>query len=257
MNKVLLFVSVLFLASCSCGRDNTSFSFVHSGPQITESRSLRGFEKIEVLGSPTVYYQQADSFSVQVKGDKSAVERILTEVSGSTLTIRNKGKMGLVNVQIGGIDGHAAVYVTSPDLIGVRLSGSGDFISEKPVDTDVMDISLKGSGDIRFAKLLCDRCNVGLVGSGDANIAQLDARESDISLTGSGDINIRQQHVAATRISLRGSGDVDVEFGPECGSVDALLQGSGDIDLKGQVQRMNKEKRGSGDIDTDDLKVGN
>lgn len=254
--KYLFFVFIAFLlTSCSCSRENMSFKFGDFGPKVTESRSLRGFEGIEVYGSPTVYYQQADSFSVKVKGPKDIVDNIITEVSDGKLTIRNRGKIGMFNINFGG-DYTLAVYVTSPDLVSVSLAGSGDFISERTVDTDNITINLKGSGDIQFSSLLCDRCNLEVVGSGDASIRNLDTRETDVTLIGSGDINLRQQNAASTRITLRGSGDVNVEFAKGCGSVDAQLMGSGDIDLRGSVQSMNKHKSGSGDIDTDNLKVG-
>jgi len=251
----LAFLVVLGLTSCSCSRENTSFAFSSGGPLVTQTRSLRGFESIEILGSPTVFYQQGDSFSVKVKGPKEMVDNILTDVSLRKLTIRNRGKIGLFNVSFGN-DNKLAVYVTSPDLVSVHLGGSGDFISEKTVDTDVINISLKGSGDIQFADLLCDHCNIEVVGSGDASVRNLDTRETDVVLIGSGDVNIRQQNAKATRLTLRGSGDVNVEFGSGCDSVDAELMGSGDIGLRGTVQSFNKQKHGSGDIDTDKLKVG-
>lgn len=256
MKTILCLVSALLLASCGCNRDNLTWSLSDAGPQVTQQRSLRGFETVEVMGSPTVYYQQADSFSVKVKGPKELVDNIITEVSSGTLTIRNRGKMGMFNVKFNA-DNRLAVYVTSPDLVSVRLHGSGDFISERPVDTDVMTISLKGSGDIRFERLICDRCNLEVVGSGDAGIRYLDSRATDVALTGSGDVDLHQVNAATTRISLRGSGDVDVAFGPGCGVVDVELKGSGDISLSGTVRSLNKLKHGSGDIDTDRLRVGN
>ena len=240
--KYLFFVFIAFLlTSCSCSRENMSFKFGDFGPKVTESRSLRGFEGIEVYGSPTVYYQQADSFSVKVKGPKDIVDNIITEVSDGKLTIRNRGKIGMFNINFGG-DYTLAVYVTSPDLVSVSLAGSGDFISERTVDTDNITINLKGSGDIQFSSLLCDRCNLEVVGSGDASIRNLDTRETDVTLIGSGDINLRQQNAASTRITLRGSGDVNVEFAKGCGSVDAQLMGSGDIDLRGTVQSIHEHK---------------
>lgn len=255
MKNILLYFSVLLLASCTCSRDNVSLALSDHGPSVTQHRALKGFEAVEVMGSPTVFYQQADSFSVKVKGPKELVDRIITDVSSGTLSIRNRGKMGVINVNWGD-DGQLAVYVTSPDLVSVRLSGSGDFISKHPIDTDVMDISLKGSGDIDMAELLCDRCNLEVVGSGDASIRHLDTRETGIALTGSGDVKISQVNAVSTRISLRGSGDIDVDFGRGCGAVDAELKGSGDISLSGTVRSFTKQKHGSGDIDTDELKVG-
>lgn len=256
MKNMLLLASVLLFASCTCSRENMKFSLSDNRPVVTEQRALKGFEAIEITGSPTVYYQQADSFSVKVKGPQELVDCIITDVSSGTLSIRNRGKVGVFNIHWGD-DTHLAVYVTSPDLVSVRVAGSGEFISQHPVDTDVMDISLKGSGDVEFAQLLCDRCNLELVGSGDATIHHLDTRQTDIALTGSGDVDVSQINAVATRICLRGSGDVDVNFGTGCGSVDADLHGSGDISLSGRVRSFTKQKHGSGDIDTDRLEVGN
>ena len=152
------------MTSCSC---NTHAVF--TGKMVSQNRHINGFDEIEVNGSPTVYYAQSDSFSVKVKGPEDAVENIITEKEGNSLVIRNKGKFGVVNFQLGG-DEELAVYVTSPDIVAVRLNGSGDFVSEKKVDTDNMAITLRGSGDISFDDLLCDRCKVDLIGSGDITL---------------------------------------------------------------------------------------
>lgn len=255
--KLLLAVfAVAALSSCSCGRENMSLSFNKSSQTIVQYRPERGFERIEINGSPTVYYQQADSFSVKVKGPTEVVNRIITDVSSGTLTIRNRGKVGLFNIS-SNADNQLSVFVTSPDLIGVRLNGSGDFISRHHVDTDKMNVVLKGSGDIQFNDLLCDVFDVELVGSGDVDIKQLDTRSTNASLVGSGDIDIRQKNATNTRLSLRGSGDIEVKFDDNCGSVSADLHGSGDISLSGQVQQLQKQKNGSGSIQTGRLQVGN
>ena len=245
---------LLMLASCSCSTNSLRVSFSDKD-LVTQRRDLRGFEKIEVIGSPTVFYSQADSFSVSVKGPADLVDHILTEVDGRTLAIRNKGKLGIVNVSFGD-NSKLAVYVTSPDLVGVLLSGSGDFVGNGRVDTDVMNIRLKGSGDLLFEDLLCDRCDAELVGSGDLKIKHLDTRETSATLIGSGDLDIRQMNAERTQLELRGSGDIDVEFISGCGVLSAELLGSGDITLKGQVRKFDMHKRGSGDIDFSHLKVG-
>lgn len=239
---------------CACTTSGFNFSYDSSSQTEVSYTDIDPFEKVEVVGSPTVFYSQADTFSIRVKGPSENIYNISYEVENHKLIIRNKGKLGMVNVAFGGNKG-LAVYVTSPDLIGVTLSGSGDFISESLVDTDVLNIRLKGSGDVRFADVVCDRCDAELVGSGDLNIEHLDSRETSASLIGSGDLDIRQKNTVKTDLQLRGSGDIEVEFISGCGSVNAELQGSGDITLKGRVQQMNKSKRGSGDIDTDKLSV--
>ncbi|MBO4719873.1 MAG: DUF2807 domain-containing protein [Prevotella sp.] len=226
-----------------------------NGPRVVQSRQLKGFDKIEVYGSPSVYFFQADVFSVNVKGPEDKVDKIITTVEDGTLIIRNKGKIGMFNVSFGDMGG-ISVHVGSPDLTSVSLNGSGDFVCTGNLDTDHMRISLRGSGDMTFDKIICDDCVTELVGSGDIMLKRLDALSSEISLIGSGDVEVSQWNVRDTDISLRGSGDITVHFREGCKTVDCQLNGSGDIYLEGEVEQMNKHKIGSGDIDTDELVIG-
>ena len=139
--------------------------------------------------------------------------------------------------------------------MAVRLNGSGDFVSEKKVDTDNMAITLRGSGDISFDDLLCDRCKVDLIGSGDITLDRLEAQSASATLIGSGDIRLKLIKVLDTTLSVKGSGDIKAEFGKGCGAVDCDLNGSGDISLQGKVARFHQSKHGSGDIDIDNLQI--
>lgn len=254
--KQFVFRSLLLLVMAqtvvSCVYKNGSWE---NGPRVVQSRPLKGFDKIEVYGSPSVYYSQANAFSVSVKGPEDKVDKIVTSVEGGTLTIRNKGKIGMFNVSFGDMS-DLSVHVASPDLTSVSLNGSGDFVCVSNLDTDHMRISLRGSGDMTFENIICDDCVTELVGSGDVMLKRLEAFTSEISLIGSGDMEVAQWNVGETDISLRGSGDISVRFGEGCKKVDCQLNGSGDIYLEGKVEQMNKHKTGSGDIDTDKLAIG-
>ena len=232
-------------------KGNTVFS---SGPQVTDVRQLKGFDEIEISGSPRVCYTQADSFSVRVKGTREAVDNLLTDVDGKTLSIRNRGKINLINISFDD-NNSLTVYVTSPDLTSIRLSGSGDFEANDRVDTDRMDIVLRGSGDIDMKDIICDRCDVELVGSGDISLGSLEALDASAALVGSGDIKLGLLRVKDTHLSLKGSGDIQADFKEGCEAVECVLRGSGDISLKGKVSKFNQRKSGSGDIDIDRLTV--
>jgi hypothetical protein len=244
---MMLLMGSATLVSCH----NTA---VISKDYVTEDRLIKGFEEVEVVGSPNVYYTQADSFSVRVKGPDNFVDNILTEKNGKTLTVRNKGKWGVVNISFSDED-ELAVYVTSPDLVAVRVNGSGDFISTDLIDTDNMNITLRGSGDINIDKLLCDRCDVELIGSGDIDLPEVEAKETSAVLVGSGDIKMGLSKVADTHLSLKGSGDIKVDFSEGCRSVDCTVNGSGDIGLSGKIGHFRGEKHGSGDIDIANLTI--
>lgn len=249
----LMALTVVLMSATSCVRCH-SLSLDSKDDRVTEYRYLKGFEKINVLGSPTVYYTQADSFSVAVTGSEDKIENILTELDGKTLTVRNRGKVGLVNIQLGDPKS-VTVHVTSPDLVSVCVSGSGDFISKQRIDTDNMAIDMRGSGDIEMADLLCDRCDITLIGSGDVDMKRVEGREASATLVGSGDINLNFSNVANTQLSLRGSGDIKADFTNKCQKVACELRGSGDITLSGDIEQFSHQKSGSGDIDYHKLNV--
>jgi len=251
MKGAALLACVLMLGSCINER---KFMGVFDSEKITERRAHDGFERIEILGSPTVYYAQADSFSVCVKGPKSVVDDIITEVDGHTLKVRNRGKIGIFNISVGD-DDQTAVYVTSPDLTRVQLNGSGDFISNGRIDTDRAIFVLRGSGDIDVEDIICDECEVELVGAGDFDINRLEAKDVSVSLIGSGDVEVNLCNVENTSIALKGSGDIKTVFKEGCRHVDCELQGSGDIKLAGAVSRFSQHKVGSGNIDSSRLIV--
>ena len=250
----LMALAFILLSATSCVNTCKSLTLEPAGDRVAEFRDLKGFEKIEVNGSPTVYYTQADSFSVKVTGPENYIEYIMTELDGKTLVIRNRGKVGMVNFHVSA-DNDVAVYVTSPDLVSVALNGSGDFISKQRVDTDNMDINLRGSGDIEIADLLCDRCDINLIGSGDINMKRLETRGATATLIGSGDIDLKLNNVLNTLLAVKGSGDISADFANGCKKLECELHGSGEIELSGNIEHFSHHKSGSGEVDFHKLNV--
>lgn len=250
MKKVLLaMVALLAFASCTSFSVNKKVS-----EQITtEHRSLQGFERIVQHGSMDVKYQQGDQYAVVVKTRKSDAGKVITRVNGNALVISMEGANKLVS--FGWTDGDdVTVYVTSPDLIGVELNGSGDFECEKHLDTDTLDIALKGSGDIDFSDVICDHINVSVVGSGDVKVNKVKTQQTMVSLVGSGEVKINQEQVKQTSLELKGSGDVKVHC-QDCELLKSQLMGSGDITLSGNVSVHDSSKQGSGDINVSRLTI--
>lgn len=232
MKKVLLaFLAIGTLTSCSCHglRVNWTRSEAHG----EETRSIVGFERIELLGSLDVKYMQADSFSVKVDAPVDVIKDVETRVEGNTLRINMKGEGNVVNFGVSDSD-DVTVYVTSPDFLGITLRGSGDFECQRLLDTDRLDIVLNGSGDVKFNDIICDQVQVSLVGSGDVEVKNVKMLQADVNLVGSGDIEMHFDNG---------------------GSVEANLTGSGDITFSGSVKEYHSNVRGSGDINSKRLTV--
>lgn len=231
---ILYAFAMLAMASCTKGIV-TKKDFWWSGDgdvtKVCKTFKVGGFEKIVLTGSVDVKYVQGDTVSVTAKGARKMVERLDVTSDGMSLYVKCKPEKG-VNINIG--SGSAVVYVTSPDIIAVSITGSGDFRSKGHVDTDNMKIKVKGSGDVSFAGIICDTL--------------------DVSVFGSGDVELKKVKAAVTMLDVKGSGDIRARFAGS-GSVESRVFGSGDISLKGTVRSEKHVVKGSGDVDTGKLTV--
>lgn len=249
-------VFCLIMAAVTLSACNINFHESYSGKPIkTETRETQSFERIQLIGSPTLYYTQGDTTSIMVEAPKDLLEYVETEVKNNCLIVRISNEAGSVIRQLSIPDmDEVKIHVTSPDLIEATLSGSGDFISNGLLDTDNLKLELKGSGDMSFQDIICDHINTTLVGSGDIKVSHVKAQTSNIELVGSGDLDIFHDGVQQTVIILKGSGDIKADF-QHCGEVSGELRGSGDITLTGNVHKMQKKVLGSGDFHTNSLQV--
>ena len=211
MKKVILSVVVLgALTSC------VNFHYSKTAALAEENRHLKGFERIELLGSLDVKYTQADSFSVLVKAPVEAIKDVETRVEGNKLVVNMKGSNKFLNIGVTNSD-DVTVYVSSPDFLGIEL---------------------KGSGDVQFDDIICDQVNVSLVGSGDVELKNVKTLRSSVELVGSGDVKVHFDDSGAVESHLTGSGDITLT-----GSVQdykSNVRGSGDMHT--DDLRVSKEK---------------
>ena len=219
---------------------------------LNSKRTTGDFNKVANFTSCLVSYEQGDSCSVRVIGDKQLVKSIVTRVVNGELQITRKPFEGDWERMIHG--GDFMVYVTSPDLLEVRMDGSGDFMAAHKIDTDTLRVSLLGSGKLTINDLICDAVDATLRGSGDLKMQQVETVYANLNLIGSGNMAVRLKNAKQTNTALTGSGDLMVGF-DNCKRVDCKLLGSGDVVLRGHVEQLNRESTGSGDIITSKLSV--
>ncbi|MBO5186022.1 MAG: DUF2807 domain-containing protein [Prevotella sp.] len=269
MKRLLLltFVTIAAFSAIYAGENENDITVEADNTSTkVENRTVSKFTKIAVDGCVTVYYTQGSKHSVKVKGPAEALKELTVKVKDNTLLVSSKNSSAriialkgknLINSFLGNNrkDNGVYVYITSPNLIGVMVLGSGNFICSGLLDTDNMYIELKGSGDINFKNIICDDITTKLIGSGDINIKNLDALYSKVNLVGSGDIGISQKNTKHTNVSLKGSGDISISFN-KCNRLESNLKGSGDITFRGKVASMKKEQLGSGDYHIKNLHVG-
>lgn len=247
MKKILCTIAIA-LSACVA-------AFAGDNNKIIDKKvDVKAFEEIRLTGSDKIIYTQGEKVSVKIHGLKEDVEAVVITQNGKTLNVSRKstvnngmGWKSLFRIGNARDEDKLVIYVTSPDLVKVTLTGSGDFVAKGKVDTDNLDIRLTGSGDIDFDDIICDKIDANLQGSGDIELNNVESITAVYQVKGSGDLKVKQQRVKRTTLDLLGSGDINVDC-KACDEVEASVMGSGDIVISGQYNKINKRVKGSGDI---------
>jgi hypothetical protein len=230
--KHLIFGSLLVLASTSC---IDRFVIEGNGVVNSEERDLVSFSKVKSAGNFEVYITHGNTPEVVVEAEQTILPYIETSVSGGTLLIDIPGWNTVINHR------PMKVFITTPYLESVKLSGSGSIETEY-FETDVMEFFVSGSGSISSV-VTADYIEAGISGSGSISISG-DAGNTKFNISGSGSIyannfacencqafisgsgNMRVFAVESLRVDISGSGNVYYKGNPD---VDYHVSGSGKV----------------------------
>ncbi|WP_282125821.1 head GIN domain-containing protein [Marinifilum flexuosum] len=211
--------------------------------QKTEDRKVRSFESISLSIAAKVYVSQNEKTSVKVKAYADDLDEIITEVDGSTLKIKRKKNRGW-NWNSRSFK-KVEVYISTPNVEDLRISGSGNIIAKTPIESGSVDYAISGSGNIIIDKLKAENVECHISGSGDIRLKGECKEELEIHISGSGDIEAGNFEAKVADIHISGSGDCKV-YASE--SITARVAGSGDIYYRGNPKDVNCKSVGSGSI---------
>lgn len=219
-----IIIGAVLLSFTSCKKGGL-FCYKGDGNIVTEVRDHDGFKNISLEMGGTIYLEQGKDYDVQIEASENLMEIIETEVSGSTLEIDLKKGTCLKN------SGEIKIYITTPDIQDISISGSGDVYARNLLAVDDLDISISGSGNFELDSLDIDNLDVSISGSGDLYLNSIDTVNTQkIRISGSGDINSFNMPVLKSDISISGSGDCEVHVVNE---LEVNISGSGDVVYKG------------------------
>lgn len=226
------------IASPGCARDRHEAG----GPTIERSYQVGGFERIEVGGSYDVMVHTGAAPSVQARGPKKDLERLVVEVKGDRLVIRPREERGMFRMVWSSND-KVVVNVTVPQLRAADVAGSGDIridnvrgdrfagniagsggLSLDQVDVKALAVSVAGSGSVQGKTGKAQTLSLNITGSGEIDTRGVASRTADVSIAGSGSVAAHASDTAS--VSIMGSGDVALTGGAKCS---ISKHGSGDV----------------------------
>ncbi|MCK9160176.1 MAG: head GIN domain-containing protein [Bacteroidaceae bacterium] len=199
---------------------------------ITKKVDIPEFSSLQQAGSiDVVYRQEPGKPRVEIYGSDNIVPLVITEVKNNVLIVRFRPNTYIRNT------GKLEVRVFSPEMKNISLSGSGELRMPDGVKSDSdLSVSLTGSGDLKGKFVQCQKLSVQLTGSGDLSLQNVICSDFSACVNGSGDMSL---------YAVKGSKGL------------AVIHGSGDVKLSGEMDEMDYQCTGSGDIYAKKLKANN
>lgn len=218
------------------------------------------FTEIDLETVADVYYTQNNTDKQEVRFDFSKIRDadLQKQYKEKAKAVYRDGKLviGLSGKITGASSLKAkqrlAVYVSSTDLVKVTLEGVGSFQADA-INSDVFEIDNEGVGNIYIKNLLANKVGIDNEGVGNVSIDNLQADNLHIDNEGVGNVNVGKFKGGRMKIDNEGVGKVQAEV--DCQSVDATLEGVGNIHLSGVTRSFSKHKDGVGSFKVSDLKV--
>ena len=219
-----------------------------SGPVISEIREISDFTGVSNNGSFDVFVSQADEFYVEVVAKGNLIPIIETYVSGTTLRIGTKdGTCFRSNSPV-------EVYVSLPELEALSLSGSGE-VTADIAESQVFKCSNSGSGHISIETVRSEDFTITNSGSGTVDVDESTTNDVSLVQSGSGSINA-WIILGSTDVTIHHSSSGRVRATVVEGSnVEAILSGSGRIELAGEISAADFTLNSSGKIDALELEA--
>lgn len=189
-----LILFVLVLNGC------TDDLFIKGNGIVTsESRYASPFTEVNSSGSFDVHITPGESWSITVNAESNLLPYIDTDISHGVLELTVRGIRQMTNTR------PMEIYVTTPVLNAIRLSGSGDITS---------------------GFFACENFTALLSGSGYIKTAFL-AEEADLTLSGSGNMEVNG-NTEKGRLTISGSGKI-MGYNMKVKDCIATISGSGDV----------------------------
>lgn len=193
-----------------------------------QQRSVGSFQMVKASGAINLYVRQGPTTKVEVDADQDVLESVKTEVRGNTLTIYRDKSFSLNGMLRSKT---VRVYITTPQLAGIEVSGASDVKGETPISADDFRIQASGASDVT---LTLNAKSLTTNASGASDI-RLDGRveRQQVDISGSSDYRASDLRSRKANVQASGASDAYVYVDDE---LQAHSSGASDVHNKGRAR---------------------
>lgn len=239
MKFALILLCLCFLTlTFACSKSKKSIA--GSGNIVTQTRNVKSFEQIMFSGNGNLFISQGEEESVRIEGEDNIIDLIQTLVVDKTLRIdyKKSSLATLINSKQ-----PINVYVQVNSIQEIRLAGTGNIITAKPLKAHSLKLSIGGSGNAKIEVVGHKLVSI-LSGSGRFEISGM-AENQDIWISGTGVYQGFGLTSNVANVNITGSGQVYVNVQDD---MDVRISGAGTVIYKGNP-RVRQSISGTGKIE--------
>lgn len=204
-----------------------------SGNVVNETRSVDGFNSIDLRGSGALILSQGPQQPLRIEAEDNVLKALTTRVESGRLIIGSDACISSTRP--------IRIHATTKDIRSLEVSGSGTITGESIINADSLDLKLSGSGGMDL-NLKANALRTEIPGSGTIQLrGAADDQIADIS--GSGKIAGYGLATKRSEITISGSGAVEANVSDE---IVARISGSGTVYYRGHPEKISQDISGSG-----------
>lgn len=201
-------------------------------------RKVGKFNSIEVSGALVVKLRQGDP-AVEVEANKDVQDRIITEVSGSTLKVYRKSG----DWQRHRNNDNITVYITVKDLKALSVSGASNIKTETELSGNTLAVEASGASNLtlqlRYSTLALEASGATkLVAKGSTNTLAVEA-------TGASNLALHDLKAATAAVEASGASSIKVQATE---SLAAEASGASSVRYTGNPKKVAKDESGASSI---------
>jgi hypothetical protein len=226
-NKKLSILTILILSTFALSACNLPFFDVvrGSGVLATESRSVDGFDQIEIDGIGQLRITQGASETLEITAEDNILKEITSDVVEDKLVLGFRDQPWRTSV----IPTRGIVYdLTLTDMNAIILNGAGE-IEATALETSSLVLEINGTGKINIQDLTAETLTVKVSGAATI-LVDGQVNSQTVNIDGTANYNADDLQTDRTDIEINGLGTATV-WASE--SLDIKIDGGGTLNYYG------------------------
>ncbi|MDN3548201.1 head GIN domain-containing protein [Mucilaginibacter aquaedulcis] len=205
-------------------------------PVISKTYPETGFTSIANKIDGNITFTQENSYSIVVSAQQFILDILNVQVTNSQLIIS----------YVSQAPPHLPVSITisSPELSGISLFGSGNFNSAQAIQANDLNLQQSGSGNISLASFTGQSLEAQTSGSGNLSINAGSVSSQDLNISGLGKMLLPAVTSEQATAKISGTGTIKINVTQ---TLNAKISGAGDIYYSGNPT-VTQKVTGSGKV---------